>query len=33
MTGVALDLAIVGLSLGVGFVFGVIVLAAKRGRR
>ena len=32
MTGITLDLAIVGLSLGVGFVFGVIVLAAKRGR-
>lgn len=33
MTGIALDVAIVGLSLGVGFVFAMIVLAAKRGAK
>ena len=29
MTGVALDVAILGLSLGVGFVFLMVILAAK----
>jgi hypothetical protein len=33
MTGIALDLAIVGLSIGVGFVFGMIILAAKRASK
>lgn len=33
MSGIALDLAIVGLSLGVGFVFGMVILAAKVNRR
>lgn len=32
MTGVALDVVILGLSLGVGFVFAMITWAAKRGR-
>lgn len=33
MTGYALDIAIVGLSLGVGFVFAMIILAAKRASK
>lgn len=33
MTGAALDLAIVGLSLGVGFVFGMVILAARVTRK
>lgn len=33
MTGIALDIAVAGLSLGVGFVFAMIVLAAKRGTK
>jgi hypothetical protein len=32
MTGAALDVVILGLSLGVGFVFGMVILASKRGR-
>lgn len=33
MTGAALDVAILGLSLGFGFVFLMVILAAKASRR
>lgn len=33
MTGAALDVVILGLSLGVGFVFSMIIWAAKRGKK